>query len=149
MLPKLHKLFKGEVPQQCLQKLSEIHLRDCDQLKSLFSSEMVQNLDQLQAVRVSYCEELEEIIEERAFHYCNQDVGHAIAALTFAAMPLRWDVKLFDELGFSDLQRVMGSELSFASKTPLVPLKAVSAEMVQFSSFEWKGSPNSLSEDHV
>ncbi|XXG69462.1 hypothetical protein AAC387_Pa06g2321 [Persea americana] len=64
--------------------------------------------------------------EQRAFHYCNQDVGHAIAALTFAAMPLRWDVKLFDELGFSDLQRVMGSELSFASKTPLVRLKVSS-----------------------
>ncbi|KAJ8628035.1 hypothetical protein MRB53_021342 [Persea americana] len=123
MLPKLQKLFKGQVPQQCLRKLSEIHLRDCDQLKSLFSSEMVQNLDQLQTVRVSYCEELEEIIEEHAFHYCNQDVGHAIAALAFAAMPLGWDVKLLDGLGFFDLQRVMGSELSLASKSPPARLK--------------------------
>ncbi|KAJ8628022.1 hypothetical protein MRB53_021329 [Persea americana] len=63
LLPKLQKLFKGEVPQRCLRKLNEIYLSDCDSLKSLFSSEMVQNLDQLQTLHVMDCDGLEEIIE--------------------------------------------------------------------------------------
>ncbi|RWR88341.1 disease resistance-like protein isoform X1 [Cinnamomum micranthum f. kanehirae] len=62
-LSSLQKLFKGEVPQKCLRKLNEIYLGHCYNLKSLFSSEMVHNLDQLQTLHVRYCNGLEEIIE--------------------------------------------------------------------------------------
>ncbi|RWR88334.1 putative disease resistance protein [Cinnamomum micranthum f. kanehirae] len=62
-LSSLQKLFKGEVPQRCLRKLNEIVLGGCNNLKSLFSSEMVHNLDQLQTLHVRYCNGLEEIIE--------------------------------------------------------------------------------------
>ncbi|XXG69227.1 hypothetical protein AAC387_Pa06g2151 [Persea americana] len=62
-LSRLQKLFEGEVPQRCLRKLEEIDLSYCPSLKSLFSSEMVQNLDQLQTLRVRYCKGLQEIIE--------------------------------------------------------------------------------------
>ncbi|XXG69445.1 hypothetical protein AAC387_Pa06g2312 [Persea americana] len=62
-LSSLQKLFKGEVPQRCLRKLNEIYLSGCVNLKSLFSSEMVQNLDQLQTLDVCCCSRLEEIIE--------------------------------------------------------------------------------------
>ncbi|KAJ8626556.1 hypothetical protein MRB53_019863 [Persea americana] len=116
---------------------------------------------------------------ERAFRYCNHDVGHAIAALAFAAAPLGWDIKLLDGLGFSDLERVMGLDSYPQFKIPSravkgqfpdmefehpdcvllvfpnnsakfsIDYKALSADISQFSSFEWKGSPNSLSKDHV
>ncbi|RWR88328.1 disease resistance-like protein isoform X1 [Cinnamomum micranthum f. kanehirae] len=62
-LPSLQKLFKGEVPQRCLRRLNKIVVFGCDQLKSLFSSKMVQNLDQLQSLHVENCDGLEEIIE--------------------------------------------------------------------------------------
>ncbi|RWR88335.1 disease resistance-like protein isoform X1 [Cinnamomum micranthum f. kanehirae] len=62
-LSSLQKLFKGEVPKRCLRKLNEIVLGGCNNLKSLFSSEMVQNLDQLQTLRVMNCNGLEKIIE--------------------------------------------------------------------------------------
>ncbi|KAJ8628040.1 hypothetical protein MRB53_021347 [Persea americana] len=62
-LSSLQKLFKGEVPQRCLRKLNEIYLSGCVNLKGLFSSEMVQNLDQLQTLDVCCCSGLEEIIE--------------------------------------------------------------------------------------
>ncbi|RWR88342.1 disease resistance-like protein isoform X1 [Cinnamomum micranthum f. kanehirae] len=62
-LPSLQKLFKGEVPRRCLRKLNKIVVSSCHNLKSLFSSEMVQNLDQLQTLEVHYCDGLEEIIE--------------------------------------------------------------------------------------
>ncbi|MCL7032195.1 hypothetical protein MKW94_015956 [Papaver nudicaule] len=45
---------------------------------------------------------------ERAFRYCNHDVGHAIGAVTIAAGELGWDVKVLDGLGYSDLEKLMG-----------------------------------------
>ncbi|KNA21705.1 hypothetical protein SOVF_040330 isoform A [Spinacia oleracea] len=47
---------------------------------------------------------------ERAFRYCNHDVGHAIAAVSMAAAELGWDVKLLDGLGFDDLEKLLGVE---------------------------------------
>ncbi|XXG69461.1 hypothetical protein AAC387_Pa06g2321 [Persea americana] len=62
-LPKIQKLFKGEVPQGCLRKLNKIYLSSCENLTSLFSSEMVRNLDQLQTLEMMFCCRLEEVIE--------------------------------------------------------------------------------------
>lgn len=45
---------------------------------------------------------------ERAFRYCNHDVGHAIAAVSMAAASLGWDVKLLDSLGCEELKSLMG-----------------------------------------
>ncbi|KAF6152620.1 hypothetical protein GIB67_013067 [Kingdonia uniflora] len=45
---------------------------------------------------------------ERAFRYCNHDVGHAIGAVVVAAAELGWDVKMLDGLGYSDLEKLMG-----------------------------------------
>ncbi|XP_074279974.1 uncharacterized protein LOC141605194 [Silene latifolia] len=45
---------------------------------------------------------------ERAFRYCNHDVGHAIASVAMAAAELGWDVKLLDGLGGSELEKLMG-----------------------------------------
>ncbi|KAK9749254.1 hypothetical protein RND81_02G113000 [Saponaria officinalis] len=45
---------------------------------------------------------------ERAFRYCNHDVGHAIASVAMAAAGLGWDVKLLDGFGFSESEKLMG-----------------------------------------
>lgn len=62
MLPKLKKLFE-QVSKVCLKKLRKIVVRRCNALKSLFSSEMVEDLGALQYLHVRNCDELEEIIE--------------------------------------------------------------------------------------
>lgn len=107
-------------------------------------------------------------------------MGHAIAAVSFAAAALGWDVRLLDGLGFSDLPRVMGLEFCHPQfDIPAKPVQgrfphmefehpdclllvfpgncadfevnyaALSSAITEFSSSEWKGSPNSLSNDHV
>ncbi|XP_058104604.1 uncharacterized protein LOC131248360 isoform X1 [Magnolia sinica] len=60
---------------------------------------------------------------ERAFRYCNHDVGHAIAAVAFAAAALGWDVKLLDGLGYSDLEKVMGLGFGHGFQIPPQPIK--------------------------
>jgi len=45
---------------------------------------------------------------ERAFRYCQHDVGHALAALRFAAAVLGWHVRLLPQCGDSDLAQLLG-----------------------------------------
>jgi SagB-type dehydrogenase family enzyme len=45
---------------------------------------------------------------ERAFRYCNHDVGHAVAALRFAAAMLGWRMRLLDHLGDADVAALLG-----------------------------------------
>ena len=63
---------------------------------------------------------------ERAFRYCNHDVGHAISAVAIAAAGLGWDVKLLDGLSHSDLEKLMG--LGFSSKFK-IPSRAVKGKL--------------------
>ena len=45
---------------------------------------------------------------ERAFRYCQHDVGHAIAALRYAAAMLGWQVHLLDAWGDADIGAILG-----------------------------------------
>jgi SagB-type dehydrogenase family enzyme len=45
---------------------------------------------------------------ERAFRYCQHDVGHALAALRFAAASLGWRVQLLPEWDDAHLARLLG-----------------------------------------
>ncbi len=47
---------------------------------------------------------------ERAFRYCQHDVGHAIAALRYAAAMLGWQVHLLDAWGDADIGTILGVE---------------------------------------
>nr|GEX25921.1 putative nitroreductase family protein [Tanacetum cinerariifolium] len=104
---------------------------------------------------------------ERAFRYCNHDVGHAIGAVTMAAAGLGWDVKLLDGLGHDELKKIMGLDegifdenesehpdcllLVFPNGTDKfdVNYKDLSSAISEFSKLDWKGEPNSLSKEHV
>lgn len=116
---------------------------------------------------------------ERAFRYCNHDIGHAIAAVAMAAAGLGWDVKLLDALGYAELQNLMGLEFSPELKIPGRPVKGnfpeiefehpdcvlvvfpngfrefnmdfecLSRGISELSKLDWKGKPNSLSKEHV
>ncbi|KAE8681272.1 transketolase family protein [Hibiscus syriacus] len=116
---------------------------------------------------------------ERAFRYCNHDVGHAIGAIAMAAATLGWDVKLLDGFGYKDLEKLMGLQIFPDFKIPSRPIKGkfpdiefehpdclilvfpngsnqfdvnykeLSSAINGFSNLEWKGRPNSLSKEHV
>ncbi|XP_059633946.1 uncharacterized protein LOC132276509 [Cornus florida] len=116
---------------------------------------------------------------ERAFRYCNHDVGHAIAAVSMAAAGLGWEVKLLDGLGYVDLEKLMGLEFFPEFKVPARPVggklpeiefehpdcalvvfpngsggfdvnyEELSLAISEFSKLEWKGKPNLLSKEHL
>ncbi|KAD4178095.1 hypothetical protein R6Q59_021628 [Mikania micrantha] len=116
---------------------------------------------------------------ERAFRYCNHDVGHAIASVSMAAAGLGWDVKVLDGLGHEELKKLVGLEVYPEFKIPSrtvkgkfediefeypdclllvfpngidkfdVNYKDLSLSISQFSNLDWKGEPNSLSKEHI
>ncbi|TAN52496.1 MAG: SagB/ThcOx family dehydrogenase [Methylococcaceae bacterium] len=45
---------------------------------------------------------------ERAFRYCQHDVGHALAALRYAAAALGWRVRLLDDWSDADIAALLG-----------------------------------------
>ena len=47
---------------------------------------------------------------ERAYRYCNHDVGHALGAITIAAASLGWETELVDSLTDDDMSVLLGIE---------------------------------------
>ncbi|KAK3019548.1 hypothetical protein RJ639_004389 [Escallonia herrerae] len=116
---------------------------------------------------------------ERAFRYCNHDVGHAIGAVSMAAAGLGWDVKVLDGLGCEDLEKLMGVGMLPKFEIPSRPVKGklpeiefehpdcvllvfpngigefnvdyedLSEDIAEFAKLEWNGKPNVLSKEHV
>jgi SagB-type dehydrogenase family enzyme len=95
---------------------------------------------------------------ERAFRYCNHDVGHALAALAISARLLRWHASLVDHLATADLQRLLGLNQSSQAEPEWAEiLVAISPATIgesrlaeaktmlsALSTGAWQGNPNLL-----
>jgi SagB-type dehydrogenase family enzyme len=102
---------------------------------------------------------------ERAFRYCNHDVGHALAALRFAANLFGWGLTWLSELSDQDVEIVLGlNQTRFPSLDAehpdllacLHPLTAgerprgLPGELLAaFGALSFRGEPNALSREHV
>lgn len=104
---------------------------------------------------------------ERAFRYCNHDVGHALAALRFAAAALGWRLIVLDNLADAEVSRVLGLDRSEdftaaelehpdlvaavfpAHATGTVPLEFSETAIQSVAAGSWIGQANRLSAEHV
>jgi SagB-type dehydrogenase family enzyme len=102
---------------------------------------------------------------ERAFRYCQHDVGHALAALSFSANLLGWKVTWLNALSDEEIARLLGFDqiqwpefelehpelLCFVHRNgeQRIPRDLPSEIVSEFSGLEFQGTPNQLSEDHV
>ncbi|MEN9896901.1 MAG: hypothetical protein RLZZ66_550 [Pseudomonadota bacterium] len=99
---------------------------------------------------------------ERAYRYCQHDIGHALGALSYAAGALGWSVELVAEWSDTDINQLLGLDRSDfiplehespdiicrihtqPNNTPLV--SKVLLEAAQFG--EWFGKADSLGANH-
>ena len=98
---------------------------------------------------------------ERAFRYCQHDVGHAFAALRYAAAALGWRMELLPEWDDAQLARLLGLDRAedFADaerETPELLVRVMVNEAaepapspVADAPVEWFGRANRLSRSHV
>ena len=102
---------------------------------------------------------------ERAYRYCQLDIGHAIAAITFSASLIGWKVKYLSEVSDEEIKKILGfhkiewikDEEEFPECLFFVYPKTVediprdlNENIVnEISKLEFKGIPNRLSKEHV
>ena len=101
---------------------------------------------------------------ERAFRYCNHDIGHAMACLSFSANLLGWKITYLNSLSTEDIGIILGLQKTtwkeFEKEEPeLLLFVHKSTENINsgdippdiiksFESLHFKGEPNQLSKDH-
>lgn len=99
----------------------------------------------------------------RAFRYAQHDIGHAVAALTFAAAGLGWKISLLADMGSEEIATLLGisGEKGPEKQEPTCLLavypagkictrgRVSSSAIPAFRNLSWKGVPNSLSPKHV
>ena len=102
---------------------------------------------------------------ERAFRYCNHDVGHALAALSFAANLLGWKVIFLNALSEEEIRTLFGFHavdwklheeehpdlLCFVDVNPAnnIPRYILEPIIELFGTLAFDGDPNELSPTHV
>jgi SagB-type dehydrogenase family enzyme len=102
---------------------------------------------------------------ERAFRYCNHDVGHALAALRFAANLFGWKLTCLTDLSDDDVETMLGlNQTRFTSLeaehpdllvclhpwAPGEPPGTLPGEVLSaFAALAFHGTPNALSREHV
>lgn len=101
---------------------------------------------------------------ERAFRYCQHDVGHAIAAVRYAAALLGWQVRLLDRWGDDQIATLLGldrvqdfgrAEAEHADLMLQISARPVATDAVPPDGLlmlsrggHWQGKANVLSEEH-
>ncbi len=99
---------------------------------------------------------------ERAYRYCQHDLGHALATLRFSALLHGWKVTYLTTLSDEEIEKLVGfnkikwPEYENETAEALVyvwregSVVIPNDEMIQkISSCETKGEPNQLSPDHI
>jgi SagB-type dehydrogenase family enzyme len=93
---------------------------------------------------------------ERAFRYCQHDVGHAVGALRIAAAALGWSARVLDDVADETIEALLGldrdADFEGAERESAEVLMAigntVDVEAVQeLKASRWYGSANRLSRD--
>jgi SagB-type dehydrogenase family enzyme len=101
---------------------------------------------------------------ERAFRYCQHDIGHALGALRYAAAALGWRVRLLDGWGDADIAALLGLERTadFDGAEPEAPdllcwidsgqadaaMPEIDALVAAARAGAWAGRANALSRRH-
>src|SRR6266705_5244491 len=102
---------------------------------------------------------------ERAFRYCQHDVGHALAAISFSANLLGWKVTWLNGVSDAEIAKLLGFDQTqwpeFEAEHPELLcfvhrsgaqriLRDLPSEIIsEFSELRFQGTPNQLSEDHA
>lgn len=98
---------------------------------------------------------------ERAWRYCQHDVGHAIGAIAFSARTLGWQARVIDTVPHADLARLLGTDRQTGPEAEhadclillrpagsVTPAPGAAAWPLRIPSLDLLGTPNTLSRDH-
>lgn len=93
---------------------------------------------------------------ERAFRYCQHDIGHAIAAVRYAAATLGWKVQLLDHWSEAELTAQLGLDQNQPAEREIAEVMLQiqvangdnSSKKIELDEIIWLGTPNILDKNH-
>lgn len=100
---------------------------------------------------------------ERAFRYCQHDIGHALGAITMAAAGLGWQTRLIDDLSHEQMRLLLGLPAEHGPETEhpdclvaifpqhdMLTAPMLAADAIDtLATLGWQGEVNVLSPSHV
>ena len=102
---------------------------------------------------------------ERAFRYCHLDVGHALAALSFAANLLGWKISYLPSISDDDLEKLIGFDRTkwrsaeqdevdclcyvHSNQKEILPGSFPEKLLALLSTLQIQGIPEPLSQEHI
>ena len=86
-LTGLEKLFHGELTPESFRRLQVLEVSKCDKLRNLFSLSTAKCLLQLETIRVSDCETVEEIVINERRTICSEIILHQLSSLRLKNVP--------------------------------------------------------------
>ncbi|OMO49376.1 hypothetical protein COLO4_38572 [Corchorus olitorius] len=128
-LDNIHHL-QGPIQIPALQYLKELHVSDCNRLKSLFSAVLARNLPQLSELRITDCEELEEIFETDQTQYISSSSSSSSsqARLHPISLPSLQYIKIY---GCNKLTRLFPLNVIHSAASKLQSIKIYWASKVE------------------
>ncbi|XP_057466113.1 disease resistance protein At4g27190-like isoform X2 [Actinidia eriantha] len=141
-LPKLESIWKDHVEPGSLTKLTTLVLTNCQILVKIFPRGAIQQLGEIEYLKIEKCQEIEEIIEV-SDAVGNQTVLPKLKELILLDMPKLRNICLIDSLQWPSLMELeiskcRGLRKLLFDKNNSSKLKCIKAEQVWWDALVWQ-----------
>ena len=139
---RLASIWNGLVPDGSLGQLTTLTLIKCPELKKVFSNGMIQQLPQLQNLRVEECHQMEEIIMEPENGGLEANPLPRLMTLVLLDLPTLKSIWIDDSLNWPSLRKIKISACSMLKKLPFkienaTRLRSIEGQNSWWEALEW------------
>ena len=134
---RLASIWNGFVPDGSLGQLTTLTLIKCPELKKVFSNGMIQQLPQLQHLRVEECHQMEEIIMEPENGGLEANPLPRLMTLVLLDLPTLKNIWIDDSLNWPSLRKIKISTCRELKKLPFNMLNATRLRSIEGQNSWW------------
>ncbi|KAL6328792.1 hypothetical protein AAG906_003809 [Vitis piasezkii] len=135
---KLRSIWQGSIPNGSLAQLTTLTLTKCPELKKIFSNGMIQQLPELQHLRVEECNRIEEIIMESENLELEVNALPRLKTLVLIDLPKLRSIWVDDSLEWPSLQRIQISTCHMLKRLPFNNTNALKLRFIEGQQSWWE-----------
>ena len=135
---KLESIWQGPDYPGSLAQLKNLTLSKCPELKKILSKGMIQQLPQLQYLRVEDCRQIEEIVMESENNGLEANVLPSLKTLILLDLPKLTSIWVDDSLEWPSLQRIKISMCNMLRRLPFNNANATKLRFIEGQESWWR-----------
>ncbi|RVW64208.1 Disease resistance protein RPS2 [Vitis vinifera] len=135
---KLRSIWQGSIPNGSLAQLTTLTLTKCPELKKIFSNGMIQQLPELQHLRVEECNRIEEIIMESENLELEVNALPRLKTLVLIDLPRLRSIWIDDSLEWPSLQRIQIATCHMLKRLPFSNTNALKLRFIEGQQSWWE-----------